>query len=228
MAALSATCRRPLCSPCSSLLFKQTARSPKLVMPLLPPPAGRTPRRSLATSVASTAENKESSLLEVRKESPMERRPRRSSLDISPFGLVDPLSPMRTMRQMLETMDRMFEDAMSFPGSAGDVRVPWDVAEDEKEVRMRIDMPGLSKEEVKVWVEDDDVLVVKGEHRKEEGEEEEDRWWKGRSTSNYDMRLQLPDNCDKDKVRAELKNGVLLVTVPKIQVERKVVDVEIQ
>jgi HSP20 family protein len=154
-------------------------------------------------------------------------------------GLVDPMSPMRTMRQMLDTMDRLFDDAVGFPmgtrrspATTGDVRLPWDIVEDEKEVKMRIDMPGLARDEVKVMVEDD-TLVIRGEHKKEEGAEggsggDGDGWWKQRSVSSYDMRLALPDECDKSKVRAELKNGVLLVTVPKTEVERKVIDVQVQ
>ncbi|NP_001105583.1 heat shock protein, chloroplastic [Zea mays] len=172
----------------------------------------------------------------------VQRRPRRATaLDISPspFGLVDPMSPMRTMRQMLDTMDRLFDDAVGFPmgtrrspATTGDVRLPWDIVEDEKEVKMRIDMPGLARDEVKVMVEDD-TLVIRGEHKKEEGAEggsggDGDGWWKQRSVSSYDMRLALPDECDKSKVRAELKNGVLLVTVPKTEVERKVIDVQVQ
>jgi len=91
-------------------------------------------------------------------------------------GLVDPFSPMRTMRQMLDTMDRLFDDAFMFPtssrGTSRDnslsVRTPWDVMENEKEFKMRFDMPGLSKEDVKVSVEDD-VLVIKGGHKKKRG-----------------------------------------------------------
>jgi len=142
---------------------------------------------------------------------------------------------MRTMRQMLDTMDRLFDDAVGFPmatrrspAAAGEVRLPWDIVEDEKEVKMRFDMPGLARDEVKVMVEDD-TLVIRGEHKKEEGAEGDgDGWWKERSVSSYDMRLALPDECDKSKVRAELKNGVLLVTVPKTEVERKVIDVHVQ
>ena len=145
------------------------------------------------------------------------------------------MSPMRTMRQMLDTMDRLFDDAVGFPmatrrspAAAGEVRLPWDIVEDEKEVKMRFDMPGLARDEVKVMVEDD-TLVIRGEHKKEEGAEGDgDGWWKERSVSSYDMRLALPDECDKSKVRAELKNGVLLVTVPKTEVERKVIDVHVQ
>ena len=130
---------------------------------------------------------------------------------------------------MLDTMDRLFEDSMAFPGwsqSAGDVRSPWDIQDDEHEIRMRFDMPGLSKEDVKVFVEDD-LLVIKGERKKEEKGGEDNSWF-DRSYSSYNTRLKLPDNCDKDKIKAELKNGVLFISIPKSKVERKVVDVEIQ
>ncbi|VAI07764.1 unnamed protein product [Triticum turgidum subsp. durum] len=133
------------------------------------------------------------------------------------------MSPMRTMRQMLDTMDRLFDDAVGFPTARRSLA----------EVKMRFDMPGLSREEVKVMVEGD-ALVIRGEHKKEAGEgqgeaaEGGDGWWKERSVSSYDMRLALPDECDKSQVRAELKNGVLLVSVPKRETERKVIDVKVQ
>ena len=142
-------------------------------------------------------------------------------------GMLDPLSPMRTMKQLLDSMDRLFEDAWTFPGSnraVGEIRSPWDIKEDEKELKMRFDMPGLSKEEVKVYVEDD-MLVIIGEHKEEkEGGEES---WSSRSSSSYNTRLLLPDNCEKDKIKADLKNGVLFISIPKEEVERKVIDVQI-
>lgn len=156
--------------------------------------------------------------------SAVERRPRRLALDVSPFGLLDPLSPMRSMRQMLDTMDQLFEDAMTLPGGGGEIRSPWDIKEEEHEIKMRFDMPGLSKEDVKVSVQDD-MLVIKGEQKKGEGEDDA---WSARSFTSYDTRLQLPDNCEFDKIKAELKNGVLLISIPKTKVDRKVVDVEIQ
>ncbi|XP_076954460.1 small heat shock protein, chloroplastic-like [Bidens hawaiensis] len=158
----------------------------------------------------------------------VERRP---SSTISPFGLLDPLSPMRTMRQMLDTIDRMFDDLMAFPmrsQSGWNIRSPWDIQDDENEIKMRFDVPGLSKEDLKVLVEDN-MLVIKGEHKQEgKQEQEHDGSWATQNYSSYHTRINLPDNCEKDKIKADLKNGVLWISIPKVKVERKVIDVEIQ
>nr|AAN74534.1 chloroplast low molecular weight heat shock protein HSP26.2 [Agrostis stolonifera var. palustris] len=226
-----------LVSRLSSPATRLPARAWRAARPA-PVAAGRT--RPLTTASASQ-ENRDNSVdVQVSQNggnqqgNAVQRRPRRAGFDISPFGLVDPMSPMRTMRQMLDTMDRLFDDTVGFPttrrspATASEApRMPWDIMEDDKEVKMRFDMPGLSRDEVKVMVEDD-TLVIRGEHKKEAGEGQGDGWWKERSVSSYDMRLSLPDECDKSQVRAELKNGVLLVTVPKTETERKVIDVQVQ
>ncbi|XP_077247499.1 heat shock protein 21 [Tasmannia lanceolata] len=224
---------------CSSIFPKHPSPSGSSIGPcsVFFPSNGRhvstsSARRSLRPIVSprATSEKKEkpSDLqVEQKKGSDVERRSRRWPVDISPFGLMDPLSPMKTMRQMLETIDRLFDDAMTFPGSnVGDVRLPWDFMEDENELKMRFDMPGFSKDEVKVSVEDD-VLVIKGEKSKPEENKGEDSW-SSRGYSAYDIRLMLPDYCEKEKVKAELKDGVLFVSIPKKKVERNVIDVQVQ
>ncbi|KAK8944184.1 hypothetical protein KSP39_PZI007700 [Platanthera zijinensis] len=210
-------------------LLRQTATFPRSTA-FFSPLSRRILRWTAAASAASEPNDNTSLDVPVKKvagASPAETRsPRRSAFEISPFGLVDPLSPVRTMRQMLDTMDRILDGA-----GEGETRSPWEIREEEQELKMRFDMPGLTKEEVKVTVEDD-VLVIRSAQQKEErgeGKEGDDGWWRWSSSgAAYDMRLVLPEEAEKEKVKAEFKNGVLLVTVPKKKVERHVFDIEIK
>ncbi|KFK29290.1 hypothetical protein AALP_AA7G114200 [Arabis alpina] len=167
-------------------------------------------------------DQRENSIDVVHQGSSVEKRPHRLAMDVSPFGLLD---PMRTMRQML---DRMFEDAMTIQGrnrggnGVSEIRAPWDIKEEEHEIKMRFDMPGLSKEDVQVSVEDN-LLVIRGEKKKEDDNDS----WSGRSFSSYGTQLQLPHNCGRDKIKAELNNRVLFISIPKTKVERKVIHVNI-
>lgn len=106
-------------------------------------------------------------------------------------------------------------------GGVGEVCVLWDMMEDDNEIKMRFDMLGFLKEDVKVFVEED-MFVIKGEYKKEEGGNDV---WGIRSFSFYDIRFQLFDNCEVDKIKVEFNNGVLFIFVFKVKVDCKVIDV---
>ncbi|KAG6546570.1 hypothetical protein Mapa_012119 [Marchantia paleacea] len=150
------------------------------------------------------------------------------------FDLMDSVLPTRNLRSMIETMDRIFDDPLFAPSAFRDspvrrsLRTPWDFKETEDSFQLRMDMPGLDKQEVKVYIEDD-CLVIKGEHNAERKSEEDQ--WSSRSHGSYSSRIMLPDNADPEKIKAEMKNGVLNVTVPKVREEERkknVIDVSIE
>ncbi|XP_023898128.2 18.1 kDa class I heat shock protein [Quercus suber] len=105
-----------------------------------------------------------------------------------------------------------------------DTRVDW--KETPEAHVFKADLPGLNKEEVKVEVEDDRVLQISGE-RKVEKEEKKDTWHRvERSSGKFLRRFRLPENAKMDQIKASMENGVLTVTVPKVN--KKEVKVEIE
>lgn len=142
-----------------------------------------------------------------------DRRPRRpldGFGDISPFPFSDVFAPFsgRSLSQLLNWMDRAIDSPI-----ASSLRRNWDVKETNDGVHIRADMPGIGKEDVKVYVENN-TLVIKGESKQSSEEEDDGR--------RYSSRIEFPDRLYKtDAIKAEMKNGVLKVFVPKIKEEER-------
>jgi HSP20 family protein len=131
-----------------------------------------------------------------------------------------------------EEMDRLFEGFfprgwmrpfhMAWPtwgemGASLDARVPKvDVIDREGEVVVRAEVPGVEKDDLDVSVSDN-AVTIKGKTKREEKEEKGDYYHCEISSAAFARTVPLPSNVDSEKVTARFKDGVLELTMPKVE-----------
>jgi HSP20 family protein len=131
-------------------------------------------------------------------------------------------SPFELMRRFSEEMDRAFEGwGISRVWGSGESWSPAvEVFERDNKLVVRVDLPGLSKEDVKVEMTDDGLLI-QGE-RKREREEKGEGWYRSeRSYGQFHRLIPLPDGANADQAKAKFENGVLEVSVPIPEGQRR-------
>ena len=110
-------------------------------------------------------------------------------------------------------IDRLFEDTFARDGNSWTPAV--DIKENDSEIRLDVELPGLNPEDVEITAENG-VLTVRGEKRLERKEGDETRFQVVERTYGSFMRtFQLPQGIDEDQIKAEFSNGVLALHIPK-------------
>jgi len=96
-----------------------------------------------------------------------------------------------------------------------------DISEDEKNVFIHVELPGIRKEDVKVTMNDDNILTIKGEKKQEDTVEDKsgDRSYirVERSFGTFTRSFVLPENIKSDSIQAKFENGVLNLALDKIE-----------
>ncbi|XP_058744764.1 15.7 kDa heat shock protein, peroxisomal-like [Vicia villosa] len=83
---------------------------------------------------------------------------------------------------------------------------------------LKINVPGLSKDEIKLQIEEGNILHLRGESLKEENHGKEIVWHvaeRGTGKEGFSRMIELPENVKLDQIKAHVENGVLTVIVPK-------------
>ena len=127
--------------------------------------------------------------------------------------------PMREMMTLREAMDRLFDDAYTHPvgGRSGYSGVPAiDLIQNKDEVIVKASLPGLTTDDIHITLTNG-VLTLSGEYKQEEIKKEETYHLREHRYGSFERSISLPVEVDLDKTKAEFMNGILTITLPKVE-----------
>lgn len=91
---------------------------------------------------------------------------------------------------------------------------PCDITEDDRSIRLQLELPGVRPEDLRLSVEDN-LLSIRGEKRQHAEERNERVHRYERSYGTFERTFTLPSSVDTDAIDADVENGILTVTIPK-------------
>jgi HSP20 family protein len=123
------------------------------------------------------------------------------------------MTPFQMMRHFSDEMDRIWGDY----GRGREESLGWrpsvDVREQNGQLQVRADLPGVKQSDIKVAIEND-ALVIQGERKREE-ERHDEGWYRSeRSYGSFYRSIPLPEGVETDKANARFENGVLEISIP--------------
>ena len=93
------------------------------------------------------------------------------------------------------------------------------VIEDDKDYKVEVAAPGMKKEDFNVNVTDDNYLVLTMEKKNETKDEDKKRKYLRREFSyhKFEQSLALPEDVNKDEIKASVTDGILTIEIPKVK-----------
>ena len=128
--------------------------------------------------------------------------------------------PFREMGTLRNAMDRLFEEGLIRPSrlwpELGQGETAVDVYQTANDVVVKATLPGVKPDEVDISITGD-TLTIKGEHKEEKEVKQEDYFHKERRYGTFSRSLLIPVQVNADKAEAVFENGVLTLTLPKVE-----------
>lgn len=130
--------------------------------------------------------------------------------------------PFRDLVQMRDDIGSWFENTVD---KEREIRksASWapnvDIKENDKEIALKADLPGIKKEDIDISI-DGDQLTVKGKRSMEKEEKEEDFVRVERSYGSFYRSFNIGVPVKNDEIKASYKDGVLRINIPKAEVKK--------
>lgn len=135
---------------------------------------------------------------------------------------------LHEMDELHKEMNRLFENFWKGYGSENVLAHTWqqealmprvDETEDEQAIHIKIELPGMSEQDVDLTLSSG-VLTVRGKKEREQEEEHKDFYRKERSFGSFKRVLPIPAEVDESKIEAKFEKGVLHIELPKTEEAR--------
>ncbi len=132
-------------------------------------------------------------------------------MKLVPYNRTHEFKPMMSMMNLFDDFfNRFYEEEADNNFKA----MAMDIVERDKEFELLANLPGFKKEDVKIAIHDNQLVIeAKCESKKEEKQGTVYR--SERYSGNYKRTLYLPENADVNKIQAKMEDGVLKLTLPK-------------
>lgn len=140
-----------------------------------------------------------------------------------PLEEISDWEPFRGVENLQREINRLFERLNRV--SNGEIRsltfMPAaEIEETDSEIHLRLEVPGMEAKDLTVEVMDESVLIT-GERKSESKTEEKGIVRSEFHYGKFERRIPLSSHVQKDQVQAECKNGMLTLTLPKIESEKR-------
>jgi len=127
----------------------------------------------------------------------------------------DPFKELRELTHNVNSLNDVF-NAQGYPELNFSSFVPdINTREGKFAYHIDVDLPGMSKDEINVHI-DNNILTISGERKTKEETKKDDYYKIESSFGKFERTLSLPDNVDAENIHAESSDGVLEIIVPKI------------
>jgi HSP20 family protein len=127
-------------------------------------------------------------------------------------------NPYQNVNTLQDQFNRLFESSLSNRGTEATTLTTWapavDIYETENELVLKADLPDINEKDLDVRVENN-MLSIRGERKFETSVKEDNYLRIERSYGSFSRSFSLPNTVSTDAVRAEYRNGVLTVSLPK-------------
>jgi len=133
--------------------------------------------------------------------------------------LITRYDPFREFVTLQDRMNRLFRDSYGAEGQDQSLATsafapPVDVYEDEHNVTLKIEVPGIDEKDIDVRIENN-TLTVQGERKFDKEEKEENYRRVERQYGSFTRTFSLPNKFDQESVKADYDKGVLKITLAK-------------